>query len=79
VGSLEVARIDEEGLVLQAIKDGRGTVTDIEIGVKKVDFAALREHAAQQNSQSVSWRQILDDMIDVLSVPINWRENVTRR
>lgn len=45
----------------------------------KVDGPTLREDATQQHAQYVVRSQVLDDVIDILTVSIDRRENVTRR
>ena len=79
MGSLEIIRVEEEGFVLQAIKDGRRAITNGEMGMGKVYCTALRKNVTQQDSQDIFGRKVFDDMVNVLAIPINWRENITRR
>jgi hypothetical protein len=44
----------------------------------KVDRAALREDTAQQHAQDVVRSKVLDDVIDILTVSIDRREDITR-
>jgi len=74
-----IIRIEQERLVPQSIKAARRTIANGEVGMGKIDRPALRENATQQHAQDVVRSEILNDVIDILTVTIDRREDVARR